>query len=189
MAPSDTQPPPEGTGTPADDIVLDPILEDPPVGPPYGGAADSGVVSSVGEYAPEALDAMAFLQAEHRKLESVLDEVAEQLEQEGLDAVRLRWGGVVRETLEHAVAEERVAWEAVPPEELNSVRDQQHRLVEVLGEQDSVNPEVDADQLRQTIDLVREHTRRVEAVVLPALQQLPPARLMALGEDLRQVMG
>jgi hypothetical protein len=165
MAPSDTQPPPEGTGTPADDIVLDPILEDPPVGPPYGGAADSGVVSSVGEYAPEALDAMAFLQAEHRKLESVLDEVAEQLEQEGLDAVRLRWGGVVRETLEHAVAEERV------------------------GEQDSVNPEVDADQLRQTIDLVREHTRRVEAVVLPALQQLPPARLMALGEDLRQVMG
>jgi hemerythrin superfamily protein len=181
MAQSDTHP--------TDDPIIDPVLEDPPVGPPYGGAADEGVVSSVGEHDPEALDAVAFVQAEHRKLEAVLDEVLEQLASDGMDAVRARWGGIVRETLEHAVAEERVVWEAVPAESLASVREQQHALVQVLQDQDALNPEVDADQLHRAVALVREHTQAVEAVVVPALQQLPAARLMALGEDLRQVMG
>jgi hypothetical protein len=176
---------------PMDDAVpiADPVVEDPPIGPPYAGAADTGVVSSVGEHHPQALDAVAFLESEHRKLLTVLDEVLDQLGREGVEAVRVRWGGVVREALEHAAAEERVVWEVLSPEIAASARQQQQLLRQRLEEQDAFNPDVTADQVMATVDVIKGHVSATDDLVLPDLRRLSPARLMALGEDLRQVMG
>jgi hypothetical protein len=165
------------------------VLEDPPIVLPYAGAEDEGVVESVPEHDPAAGDAVDFLRHEHSKLEAVLEEILAQLDAQGLDAARMRWGGVVRETLEHAVAEERVVWAALPPGAVAGVRDQQAKLLAELRDQDALNPDVDASRMRATVELVREHARQVADVVLPGLAQLPAARRMALGDDLRQVMG
>lgn len=180
---------PPGEPATAEPVVQDPVLEDPPIVLPYAGAADEGVVESVPEHDPAAGDAVDFLRHEHGKLEAVVEEVLEQLDNHGLDAARMRWGGVVREALEHAVAEERVIWGALPPDALSGVREQQARLLADLRDQDALNPDVDAARIRGTVQLVREHARGVSDVVLPALAQLPAPRRMALADDLRQVMG
>ncbi|MDP9496837.1 MAG: ATP-binding cassette domain-containing protein [Actinomycetota bacterium] len=161
-----------------------------PVVPEYAGVADRGVVSSVGEHDPAAGDVVDVLRAEHRKLEGVFGEVLQALDAGDRDAVRLRWGGVVREVLEHERAEERVVLPLVQDAAaLDRLRAGQGPLVARLQEQDELTSEAGPDQVRETVDLARQHLLVVDEVVLPVLERLPAPERMRLGEDLRQVMG
>ena len=185
-------PPPAGDAAPGAPVDTAPVApgDTAPVVPEYAGAADRGVVSSVGEHDPAAGDVVDVLRAEHRKLEGVFGEVLQALEAGDRDAVRLRWGGVVREVLEHERAEERVVLPLVQDvAALDRLRAGQGPLVARLQEQDELTSEAAPEQVRETVELARQHLRAVDEVVLPVLEQLPAPERMRLGEDLRQVMG
>lgn len=162
---------------------VDPML------PPYAGAADEGVVSSVPEHDPSAGDVVDVLRDEHDKLGALLAELREQLAAEGPDAVRPRWGGFVREALEHAVAEERVVWEVLSESARRALQEHQQRLRVLLTDQDSLHPDVTPDRVDASGALLQAHARQVTELVLPELSALDAAQRMALGEDFRQVMG
>ena len=183
---TETPDPPDDAGTADGPETPDPL---PVVGPEYAGSADAGVVSSVGEHDPAAGDVVDVILAEHRKLTGVFSELL------GLDvdALRLRWGGVVRELLEHEAAErhvvlpaaERVGGAGIAAE----VGARQQELMDRLAPYDRLNAEVSAEEVRACVDAAEEHLRSVDDVVVPLLRQLPADERMRLGEDLRQVTG
>lgn len=169
-----------------------------PGGPPfdeqYAGSADSGVVGSVGESAPAAGDVVQVLRAEHTKLQHVLDEMARLARGEDREALRLRWGGVARELVEHETAQSRVvlpaAENAVGADAVADVRRGQQQLLDRLQEHDAFTADdVGPQEISSVIDLASEQLRLVDAVLLPVLQQLPRDERERLGEDMRQVMG
>jgi hypothetical protein len=169
-------------------------LEQPAVGPAYGGTGDPGVVSSVGEHAPATGDVVDALAAEHRKLQAVFDDIARLLRTDERHALTLRWGGVVRELLEHEVAEERVVLPAAEKVAgagaVEEVRRRSRELLARLRDHDSFTPDdVSAQDVGSVLELAAEHLRTVDAVVLPLLEQLPSDERVRLGEDFRQVMG
>lgn len=161
--------------------------------PPYGGSADTGVVASAGGGGAGAPDVVDVVLAEHHKLEGVFDEVSQLLDAGDREALRLRWGGVVRELVEHEAAGLRVVLPAA--EELAGagavadVRGRQVQLLARLREQDELTSEAPPEEVRSTVHDVREHLRMVEDVVVPLLRQLPDDERARLAEDLRQVMG
>lgn len=172
----------------------DPSLDRAPVAPEYGGAADKGVVSSVGGDAPAAGDVVVVLRAENRKLQGVLDEVDGLVRASDEEALRLRWGGVVREVLEYEAAQRRVVLPAAErvagTSGLEEVRHRLQQLVDRLGTHDSFAPDdITLQGVADAVDLAGEHLRAVDAVVVPLVAQLSADQRRRLGEDLRQVMG
>ncbi len=168
--------------------------ERPEVGPAYGGSADTGVVSSVGEHDPAAGDVVNALIAEHAKLQRLLDEVQSLSERGDVQTLRLRWGGIVRELLEHEVAQATVALPAAERVEgigaAAELRRRSDEVVALLREHDAFTPDdVALDHVTQTAEAVREHLRTMDDVLLPLLAALPADDRARLGEDLRQVMG
>lgn len=164
----------------------------PPVLPEYGGSADRGVVGSVGEHSPAAGDVVEALRAEHDKLHGVFEEVRALVRTQDVEALRLRWGGVVRELVEHETAEGRVVLPAAERagEDLSAVRRSADDLLERLRRHDALTADdVDPQEVEQVLDRVAEHLRTVDDVVVPLLERLPAQEQMQLGEDLRQVMG
>ena len=175
----------------------DPFLDVPPV-PEYAGSADSGVVNSVDEHAGAAGDIVDALRAEHDKLSGVFEEVLTLVRAGDGDALRLRWGGVVRELAEHVAAEGRVVLPAAQSaagagtgsDALAEVRREQQELLDVLSEHDAFTADgVPPEQVGDVVARTAAHLRQVDAVVLPLLEQLPADERMRLGEDLRQVKG
>jgi hemerythrin superfamily protein len=168
--------------------------QDPVVGPEYGGSADRGVVSSVGEHAPAAGDVVDAVVAEHRKLSGVFDEVLALVRADDRQSLALRWGGVVRELLEHEAAEERVVLPAAEhvggAEPVAQVRRSAQTLRDRVARYDTITvDEVDPQDVAEAIAVASDHLRAVDAAVVPLLQQLPGDERARLGEDLRQVMG
>ncbi len=168
--------------------------ERPDVGPAYGGSADAGVVSSVGEHDPAAGDVVEALTAEHAKLQRLLDEVQSLAGRGDYQTLRVRWGGIVRELLEHEVAQTTVALPAAERVEGTGatveLRRRSEEVVALLREHDAFTPDdVALDRVTQTAEAVREHLRTMDDVLLPLLAALPADDRARLGEDLRQVMG
>lgn len=168
-----------------DDLPRDPA----PVLPDYAGSADRGVVESVGEHDAAAGDVVDALSAEHRKLEGVFTEVQGLLDAHDEQGLRLRWGGIVREVLEHLVAEQRVVLPAVEGEPVAQVQEATEQLVQRLRGQDELTSQASPDEVRQAVQAIRQHVRSLDEQVLPLLQALPADARMRLGEDLRQVAG
>ncbi|MDP9417963.1 MAG: hemerythrin domain-containing protein [Actinomycetota bacterium] len=163
---------------------------DPGAGPAYGGSADTGVQQSVGRGSDAAGDVVQLVQHEHRKLDSLFGEVLDELAAGDLETVRLRWGGIVREALEFEAAERHVIYPEVRGDEAVAAEARRENdVIEALSDFDALNPEIDPERVRQVIDLARAHFAAEEAEVLPRLAVLPADRLLALGEDMRQVMG
>lgn len=159
------------------------------VGPAYGGTADAGVASSVGADDPAAGEIAGALDSEHRKIERVLGELTGSSDAE---TARLRWGGVVREILEHEMAERRVvlpAVEQLAPDQVADLRRDQNRLIDELGRYDALNADASPEQIRSAADLVLAHLRTMDEVLGPLLERLPADERTRLGEDLRQVKG
>jgi hypothetical protein len=109
-------------------------------------------------------------------------------------ALRLRWGGVVRELVEYEAAQRRVvlpATEDIPGATgLDEVRRRGQELADRLGEHDAFTPDdVSVQNIAEVAELAGQQLRAVDAVVLPLLAQLPSDHRMRFGEDLRQVMG
>lgn len=171
----------------------DPTAEPPSAGPEYAGAADAGVVSSVGEHDAAAGDIVDVLHSEHRKIERVFGELAQLVDAGDVAGLRLRWGGVVREVLEHEAAERRVVLPAIEQADgagpAADVRRRQEELLERLGRHDALNPEASAEDVRTTMDATLAYLRTVDEIVVPLLERLPAQERMRLGEDLRQVKG
>jgi hemerythrin superfamily protein len=172
----------------------DPSLDTPAVGPEYAGTPDAGVVSSVGEHARAAGDVVDVLRAEHAKLHGVFDEVLALVRTDDSSALRLRWGGIVRELLEHETAEQRVALPAAAQVagdgRIEQVRRRSQEVIDRLRRHDTLTPEqVTPQEVSEAVDLVVQHLRVVEATILPLLAELPADHRMRLGEDLRQVSG
>lgn len=164
------------------------------VGPSTPGSADTGVASSVGEHDAAASDIVEALKHEHDKLQRLLDEVQALTERGELETVRLRWGGVVRELLEHEVAQARVVLPAVERAQgtgaAAELRRRSEEVVGLLREHDAFTPDdVALGHVTQTAQTVRDHLWTVDDVVLPVLARLPVDERVQLGEDLRQVMG
>ena len=168
---------------------LDPV----PVVPEYAGSADTGVVSSVGEHDGAAGDVVDVVLAGHRKLDGVFAELLALADAGDEAALRLRWGGVVRELLEHEAAERRVvlpaAEEVAGQGAAVEVGQRQQELMDRLSRYDQLNADVSADEVRAAVDAAAEQLRTVDDVIVPLLRQLPADERMRLGEDLRQVMG
>ncbi len=169
-------------------------IDAPDVGPEYAGSADRGVVSSVGEHDPEAGDIVDVISQEHAKLLRLLDEAQAMAGGGDVEALRLRWGGIVREFLEHEVAEARVALPAAERVDgmgaAAELRRRSDEVVALLREHDAFTPDDAAiAQVRQATEAVREHLLTVDDVLLPVLSRLPADDRARLGEDLRQVMG
>ncbi len=171
----------------------EPALDVSAVIPEYGGSADVGVVSSVGEHDPAAGDVVDVVRSEHRKLEGVFEELLRLADDGELDGLRVRWGGVVRELLEHEAAQHRVVLPAVEQVAgtgaVSEVRTRQQELMDRLLPYDELNAEVAPDEVRACIEAATAHLRTVDDVVVPLLQRLPADERMRLGEDLRQVTG
>ena len=172
----------------------DPMQEGPDVGPEYGGSADPGVVSSVAEHAPAAGDVVDALRAEHGKLQAVFEEMLALVRAGDEQGLRIRWGGVVRELLEHEVAEQRVVLPAAEQVEgvdaVEQIRRRQQQVVDRLRDHDTLTPDdVSPHAIEEAIGLASAHLRAVDDVVVPLLERLPADERMRLGEDLRQVMG
>ncbi len=169
-------------------------MDGPDVGPEYAGSADRGVVSSVGEHDPEAGDIVDVISQEHAKLLRLLDEAQALAGRGEVETLQLRWGGIVRELLEHEVAEARVALPAAERVDgmgaAAELRRRSDEVVALLREHDAFTPDSAAvAQVGQTTEAVREHLRTVDEVLLPVLSRLPADDRARLGEDLRQVMG
>jgi hypothetical protein len=168
---------------------------DPEVGPAYAGAADQGVVSSVGPDDPAAGEVVEAVDSEHSKIDRVLAEMLLLADAGDTGALRLRWGGVVREILEHEAAERRVVLPAVEgaggehAAALADLRRDQDALLERLGQHDELNADVSPDEVRTMVGEVRVYLARVDEVVRPLLERLPADERAQLGEDLRQVKG
>ncbi len=144
------------------------------------------MVLSVGEHDPAAGDVVSALTAEHAKLQRLLDEVQSLSERGDVQSLRLRWGGIVRELLEQEVAQVTVALPAA--ERVEGRRG--CRAVALLREHDALTPDdVALDDVTQTVEVIREHLRTTDDVLLPLLAALPADDRARLGEDLRQVMG
>jgi hypothetical protein len=160
--------------------------------PGYSASPDAGGVSS-GQTAPAAGDVVELLAAEHRTLHQVFEEVLDLVRGGDEHAVRLRWGGVVRELLEHEVAEERVALPAAADltdgAVVEEIRRRSQALRERLRDHAAFTDEVAPDDVAAVIALATEHMRTVDTVVVPLLQVLAPDERRRLGAELRQVMG
>lgn len=172
----------------------DPALDTPAIGPEYAGSADPGVVSSVGEHADAAGDVVEAVRAEHAKLQSVFEDMLAVARGDDRQALRLRWGGVVRELLEHETAQGRVVLPAAERVQgigaVAEVRRRQDELIGKLGHHDALTADdISPQQVEDVIELAAEHLRVVDTVVVPLLESLPADERMRLGEDLRQVMG
>ncbi len=168
--------------------------ERPDVGPAYGGSADIGVVSSVPEHDPAAGDVVDVLTAEHAKLQRLLDEAQSLSDCGDVQTLRLRWGGIVRELLEHEVAQATVALPAAERVEgigsAAELRRRSDEVVALLREHDAFTPDdVALNHVTQTAEAVREHLKTMDDILLPLLAALPADERARLGEDLRQVMG
>jgi hypothetical protein len=168
--------------------------ERPDVGPAYGGSADTGVVSSVGHNDPAAGDVVDALTAEHAKLQRLLDEVQSLAGRGDVESLRLRWGGIVRELLEHEVAQATVALPTAERVEgigsAAELRRRSEEIIALLREHDALTADnVALDHVTQTVEAVREHLKTMDDVLLPLLARLPADNRARLGEDLRQVMG
>lgn len=176
----------------------------PPVGrgvggpvplPAYGGSADTGVEQSVDTGSGAAGDLVQVLDAEHRKLERLFAEVEQLLDARDLEGLRRRWGGIVRELLEHETAEEHVVWPLVrgphgpENEDLAAEHARQEGLRARLLDHDALNPDVEPTAVREILQLAREHLRGKDAALLPVVSRLPADQLRTLGEDFRQVKG
>ena len=161
--------------------------------PSYGGSPDRGVVSSAEPSSGAAGDAVQVLEAERAKLERLFGELLELLDRGDLETARLRMGGIVREALEHEAAKKRVVYPAALTgpgrEDVEKEQERQDVLMRWLADFDALNPEVDVDAARETVDLARRHLAGEAEVLLPRLAALPADELATLGEDLRQVMG
>jgi hemerythrin superfamily protein len=138
-------------------------------------------------------DLVQLLESEHRKLNRIFGELLDLLDRGDLDAVRMRWGGVVRELLEHEAAEARVVWPVANRFADAANLADEHRREETLAQRlrdyDELNPVVDPPSVREVIALAREHLRAEDIDLLPRLATLDPSELRRLGEDMRQVMG
>ena len=137
---------------------------------------------------------MQVLTAEHAKLQRLLEEVQSRSERGDVQELRLRWGGIVRELLEHEVAEATVALPAAERVEgvrlAAELRRRSDEVVALLREHDAFTPDdVALSRVVQTAEAVREHLRTIDDVLLPMLRALPADDRARLGEDLRQVMG
>ena len=166
----------------------------PVVGPEYGGSPDSGVVSSVGEHAPAAGDVVDVLTAERRKLLGVFDEVLGLVQADDRRSLAVRWGGIVREVLEHEVAREQVVLPAVQDLAdaglLDDVRRRQRALRDRISGHDQFTLEgLDPQEVADAVAVTSDHLAEVDGALLPLLELLPPDERMRLGEDLRQVKG
>lgn len=162
--------------------------------PDYAGSADTGVVGSVGDHAAAAGDVVQALGAEHTKLRGLFDEMMQLVRTDDRDALRLRWGGVVRELVEHEAAEARVvlpaAENAAGAGAVADVRRGQQELLDRLQAHDAFTADdVSPQDVAEAIDAAAAHLDLVDSAVLPLLQQLPADERGRLGEDLRQVMG
>jgi hypothetical protein len=170
------------------DLALDP--EAGGVAPEFGGSADEGVVSSVGEHDPMAGDAAGVLGAELGKLYDLFGDLVALLDNGELDQVGQRLYGVVRETLEFEAALQRV----VVPEVADAAGRlpdgaQPAALVQRLQAYDELNSDRSPDVVRGLAVETVEDLRAQERVLLPAVQGLAVDVRDRLGEDLRQVMG
>ncbi len=163
---------------------------DPAAGPAYGGTADTGVQQSVGRGSDATGTIVQLLQHEHRKLDALFGELLDELAAGNLETVRLRLGGIVREALEFEAAERRVVYPEVRADDAVAAEARREdEVIEALSAYDALNPEVDPEGVRRVIDLARAHFAAEEAELLPRLAVMPADRQLALGEDMRQVMG
>jgi hypothetical protein len=155
--------------------------------PPYAGAADHGVEESLREATGEAGDLLDFVTSEHRKLVWLWDEIVAALDRGDQDWVRLRLGGIVRETREYLAAERRVVLPALPdtPDSLA----QAAGVLTALEDFDSLNPDVDEPRLRDVSRRVLDDLHAQDDEVVPRIVDLDAAERWQLGEDMRQVMG
>jgi hypothetical protein len=155
--------------------------------PPYAGAADRGVQESLSDETGEAGDLLDFVTAEHRKLVWLWDEITAALDRGDADWVRLRLGGIVRETREYLAAERHVVLPAItePPASL----DRAGTLLTVLEEYDELNPDVDEPGIRELARQVLDDLHAQDDEVVPRIVDLDAAERWKLGEDMRQVMG
>lgn len=169
-------PVPDQSGPSDDDLV-----------PAYGGSADRGVRESVPDDDPMAGDVVSVLQAEHRKLYDLFGEMVALLDAGDVAAVRERWFGVVRETLEFLAGSERVVVPAVA--DGGQGADARSVLRERLTAYDELNPDIDPDDVRDVATTAVQTLREQEQQLLPRLRELDATERDRLGEDLRQVMG
>jgi hypothetical protein len=158
-----------------------------PLLPPTGGAADRGVEESLPRHTGEAGDLLDFVTAEHRKLAGLWDEIVTALDRGDLAWVRLRLGGIVRETLEYLAAERHVVVPvlAETPASLAEAATVQQALTDF----DSLNPDIDEPRLRDLAAQVLADLHAQDDEVVPRIVDLAPAERWQLGEDMRQVMG
>jgi hypothetical protein len=162
-------------------------MTDEPLVPPYGGAADRGVEQSLPDETGEAGDLLDFVTAEHRKLAGLWDEILTSLDRGDLDWVRLRLGGIVRETREYLAAEGHVVVPALT--EMPASLIQAATVQQALDDFDSLNPDVDEPRLRELAGQVLADLRAQDDEVVPRIVDLDAAERWQLGEDMRQVMG
>jgi hypothetical protein len=162
-------------------------MTDEPLIPPYAGAADHGVEGSLPDETGEAGDLLDFVTAEHRKLVWLWDEMVSALDRGDQDWVRLRLGGIVRETREYLAAECRVVVPALTetPESLRTAR----TVLMALEQFDELNPEIDEPRLREVARQVLDDLHAQDDEVVPRIVDLDAAERYELGEDMRQVMG
>jgi hypothetical protein len=101
--------------------------------------------------------------------------------------VRLRLGGVVRETREYLAAERHVVVPvlAETPESLRVAG----TVLTALEEFDALNPEIDEPRLRELARQVLDDLHAQDDEVVPRIVDLDAAERWQLGEDMRQVMG
>ncbi|MDP9397617.1 MAG: hemerythrin domain-containing protein [Actinomycetota bacterium] len=161
--------------------------------PAYGGTPDRGVASSADPASGATGDVVEVLTAERSKLERLFAEMLDLLDRSEVDTARLRWGGIVRESLEYEAAKRRVVYPEVQRrpggEDVAKEQQRQDELMRRLQDFDALNPDIDADAVRSIIDLARRHQAGEAEVLLPRLAELPVDERATLGEDLRQVMG
>jgi hypothetical protein len=162
-------------------------MTDEPLVPPYAGAADHGVEDSLRDRTGEAGDLLDFVTSEHRKLVWLWDEIITALDRADLDWVRLRLGGIVRETREYLAAERHVVVPALPepPDSLRVAG----TVLEALEVFDALNPDVDEPRLRELARQVLDDLHAQDDEVVPRIVDLDAAERWQLGEDMRQVMG
>ena len=174
-----------GYGTDIDEGM--PIMTGDDLVPPYAGAADHGVEDSLRDRTGAAGDLLDFVTSEHRKLVWLWDEMVTALDRADTEWLRLRLGGVVRETREYLAAERHVVVPALPetPASLRTAG----TVLDALADFDELNPEIDESRLRDLARQVLDDLHAQDDEVVPRIVDLDAAERWKLGEDMRQVMG
>src|SRR5215207_3922581 len=152
--------------------------EDATVCPEHAGAADAGVISSVGGGGPgrRRHRRRGRQRAPQDRAGAGRGRAARRRRRHRRPAAAL--GGVVREILEHEAAERRVVFPAVEGWAADAleggVRYEQTRLVDLLGRYDALNPEVTPDDARTAIGAVMAYERSVDESSSPSWRPLRP---------------